>query len=81
VPGDARLAQINSSRARAEEQRIAELATLTKELMLIRIGGSAGGTPRYIEGRAQSTWLMLHDSVEEVAAQPEVVCNTAALPG
>jgi hypothetical protein len=36
VPSDARLAQINSSRARAEEQRIAELATLTKEFIQIR---------------------------------------------
>jgi hypothetical protein len=32
VPSDARLAQINSSRVHAEEQRIAELVTLTKEL-------------------------------------------------
>jgi hypothetical protein len=32
VPSDARLAQINSSRAHAEEPRIAELTTLTKEL-------------------------------------------------
>jgi len=35
VPSDVRLAQINSSRARAEEQCITELATLTKELMPI----------------------------------------------
>jgi hypothetical protein len=36
MPSDARLAQINSSRAAAEEQRTAELATLTKELTPIR---------------------------------------------
>jgi hypothetical protein len=35
VPSDARMAQINSSRAHAEEQRITELATLTKELIPI----------------------------------------------